>query len=186
MGSGGRQAKMKKGRVAAWLAIAMALITAAPAVAAAGQKLAIFPIDMSMPKSEEDFFQGVTGPTPAEQNRLELAQAELQKLLAADGRYEIVDLAPLKDEISAARPIHECNGCEVDIAGKAKADLVMTALVDKISETHLSLTVAIVDVAKSQLVSNSSVLIQGNTDEAWMHGVRWLVKNRLLAEAKAK
>jgi riboflavin synthase len=164
----------------------MAVLTMAPAIASAGQKLAIFPIDMSMPKSEEDFFRGVTGPTPEEQARLEMAQAQLQKLIAADGRYDIVDLSSLKDEITAAQPIHECNGCEIEIAGKAKADLVMTGLIDKISETHLSLNVAIIDVAQSKLVSNSSVLIQGNTDESWMHGVRWLVKNRLLAEAKPK
>jgi hypothetical protein len=70
----------------------------------------------------------------------------------------------------------------VDLAGKAKADLVLTSVIDKISETHLSLNVAVVDVAKSKLVRNASVLIQGNTDEAWLHGVRWLAKNRLLSE----
>lgn len=177
---------MTIGRVAAWLTMILAAMASGSAVASAGQKLAIFPIDMSMPASEEDFFRGVTGPSPEEQARLDMAKSELQKLIAASGRYDIVDLAPLKDEIAAARPIYECNGCEVDIAAKAKADLVMTALIDKISETHLSLTVAVIDVAQSKLVSNSSVLIQGNTDEAWLHGVRWLVKNRLLAEAKPK
>lgn len=164
----------------------MASSSVVPAAAGAAEKLAIFPFDMSMPKSEEDFFRGVTGPSPAEQSRLSMAQAELQKLLAASGRYEVVDLSPLSAEITAAQPIYECNGCEVDIAGKAKADLLMTALVDKISETHLSLTVAIVDVAQSKLLGNASVLIQGNTDESWMHGVRWLVRNRLLAEGKPK
>lgn len=177
---------MARGRVAAWLAMLMACVTALPAAAAAAPKLAIFPIDMSLPKSEEDFFRGVTGPSEEEQNRLTLAEAELRKLLAASGRYEIVDLAPLAAEITAAKPIYECNGCEVDIAGKAKADLVMTSVVEKISETHLSLTVAVVDVAKSRLVSNASVLIQGNTDESWLHGVRWLAKNRLLAEEKSQ
>lgn len=177
---------MKYGRVAAWLTIVMASSSVVPAAAGAAEKLAIFPFDMSMPKSEEDFFRGVTGPSPAEQSRLSMAQAELQKLLAASGRYEVVDLSPLSAEITAAQPIYECNGCEVDIAGKAKADLLMTALVDKISETHLSLTVAIVDVAQSKLLGNASVLIQGNTDESWMHGVRWLVRNRLLAEGKPK
>ena len=177
---------MKRSRVAAWLTIVMASMAALPAVAAAAERLAIFPIDMSMPRTEEDFFRGVTGPSPEEQNRLSMAHAELQKRLAASGRYEIVDLSPLSAEITAAQPIFECNGCEIDIATKAKADLVMTSLVDKISETHLSLTVAVVDIAKSKLVSNSSVLIQGNTDESWMHGVRWLVKNRLLAEDKPK
>ncbi|MCC7250356.1 DUF3280 domain-containing protein [Hyphomicrobium sp.] len=177
---------MKRGRVAAWLTVLMVATLAGPVAAGAAERLAIFPIDMSMPRTEEDFFRGVTGPSPEEQSRLSLAQAEFKKLLSASGRYELVDLTPLSAEITAAQPIYECNGCEVDIAGKAKADLVMTSLIDKISETHLSLTVAIVDVAQSKLVKNSSVLIQGNTDESWMHGVRWLVKNRLLAEDKAK
>lgn len=164
----------------------MVTMTAAPAVVGAAPKLAIFPIDMSVPRSEEDYFRGVTGPSPEEQNRLSLARAELQKLLSANGRYEIVDLSSVADEISAAQPIFECNGCEVDIAGKTKADLVLTGLIDKISETHLSLTVAIIDVAQGKLVNNASVLIQGNTDESWMHGVRWLVRNRLLAEEKPR
>lgn len=159
---------------------------AVPATAGAAPKLAIFPIDMTMPKTEEDFFRGVTGPTPEEQSRLSAAHEELKKLLGASGRYEIMDLSPLSAEITAAQPIFECNGCEVDLAVKAKADLVMTALVDKISETHLSLTIAIVDVAENKLVNNASVLIQGNTDESWAHGVRWIVKNRLLAKDMPK
>ncbi len=77
---------MTKSRVAAWLAMLMATMAAFPAVAGAAQKLAIFPIDMSMPKSEEDFFRGVTGPTPEEQARLSLAEAELQKLVATGRR----------------------------------------------------------------------------------------------------
>jgi hypothetical protein len=165
------------------LALALAIV---PHAAEAGQKLAIFPIDMTMPKTEEDFFRGTSGPTPEEQNRIALAEAELKKRITDDGRYEIVDLAPYAEDIKAARPIHECNGCEIDIAKKANADLVMTSVIDKISETHLNLTVALIDVAGSKLVSNSSVLIQGNTDEAWLHGVKWLTKNRLLAEGQPK
>lgn len=168
------------------VAVLAAAFAGAPHAADAGQKLAIFPVDMSMPRTEEDFFRGVSGPSPEEKARLSMAEAELTKRLAADGRYEILDMKPFAEEIEAARPIFECNGCEVDIAAKAKADLVMTSLVDKISETHLSLTVAIIDVAQSKLVSSDSVLIQGNTDESWLHGVRWLTKNRLLAEGQAK
>ena len=172
--------------MAARFVLTMALMAAACGPAWASQKLAIFPIDMSMPKSEEDFFKGVTGPTEAEQARLAMAEAELKKRLGGDARYELIDLTPLKDDISAVRPIYECNGCEIDIAAKAKADLAMTSVIEKISETHLSLTVAIVDVAQSKLVSNASVLIQGNTDESWLHGVRWLVKNRLMAKEDTK
>ena len=173
---------MSRGRVAAWPAMVIAAMAAFPAAAGAAQKLAIFPIDMQFPKSEEDFFSGSQGPSPDEQRRLSMARSELEKLLGASGRYEIVDTTPIAADITAAQPLYNCNGCEVDLAGKTKADLVMTSTMDKISETHLSLTVAIVDVPNSKLLSTSSVLIQGNTDEAWMHGVRWITKNRLLAK----
>lgn len=176
-----------RGRIASWLTLATVAILSLPAAADAGPKLLIFPIDMQIPRTEMDFFMAPTGPSPAEQERLKTANAELVKLVAADGRYDVVDAAPYSEEIEAKRPIFECNGCEVDIGTKADADFLMVSVLNKISETHLSLTVSLVDVAQNGVVSNSSVLIQGNTDEAWMHGVRWLARNRLLvAEDKPR
>ena len=176
---------MTKGRNAGWLALLAAAVMSLPATAEAGPKLLLFPIEMSVPRTEMDFFSPTSGPSPAEQERLKKADAELARLIEADGRYDLVDTAPLKADIEAAQPISECNGCEVDIGTKAGADLLMVSVLNKISDTHLSLTVSLVDVAKNGVVSNSSVLIQGNTDESWQHGIRWLARNRLLtAEGK--
>ena len=176
---------MTKGRNAGWLTLLAAAILSLPATAEAGPKLLIFPIEMSIPRTEMDFFAPAVGPSPAEQERLKKANAELAKLIETDGRYDLVDIAPYSADIEAAQPISECNGCEIDIGAKAGADLLMVSVLSKISETHLSLTVSLIDVAKSGVVSNSSVLIQGNTDESWQHGVRWLARNRLLvAEGK--
>lgn len=157
-----------------------------PAAASAAQKVAVLPFDLVLQKSEEDFFVGKAGPTPEEEKRLDLVHQELEKLLVADGRYQPIDLSSIKDELKAAAPIHECNGCEIDLAGKVAAELVMTSVIDKISETHLSLNIAVIDVAKSKLVRNASVLIQGNTDEAWLQGIKWIAKNRLLAEGATR
>jgi hypothetical protein len=33
------------------------------------------------------------------------------------------------------------------------------------------------------MVRAGSVVIQGNTDDAWMRGVRWIMKNRFAGEA---
>lgn len=174
-----------RGRIATWFALAAVALVSLPAAAHAAPKLLIFPIDMQIPRTEMDFFLAPQGPSPAEQERLDKANAELAKLVAADGRYEVIDLAPYAEEIEEKQPIYECNGCEMDIGKKAKADFLMVCVMNKISETHLSLSVALVDVAKNGVVSNSSVLVQGNTDDAWLHGVRWLARNRLLvAEGK--
>lgn len=171
---------MTRGRKAGVLAVLAAALLSLPMAAAAGPKLLLFPIEMSVPRTEMDFFSPDTGPSPAEQERLKNANAQLAKLIEADGRYDIVDIGPYIADIEAAQPISECNGCEIDIGTKAGADLLLVSVLSKMSETHLSLTISLVDVAKSGVLSTASVLIQGNTDDAWQHGIRWLARNRLL------
>jgi hypothetical protein len=38
-----------------------------------------------------------------------------------------------------------------------------------------------IDVASGRLKRAGNVVIQGNTDESWLRGVRWLMKNKLPA-----
>jgi uncharacterized protein DUF2380 len=165
--------------------VAVILVLSGLPVSAA-QPIAVFPIDMILQKSPEDFYFGQSKPTKDEQRRLELAHDSLQRYVEADGRYSVTDLKDLAKEIEEAAPLYECNGCELDLARKVNVKFVMTSVIDKISETHLSLTVSVVDVEKSKLLSKWSVLIQGNTDEAWLHGVKWLAKNRLFAKEQAQ
>lgn len=55
---------MRNARVAAWLSMGLAVLTVQSAVASAASKLAIFPIDMSFPQSEEDFYSGKRDQVP--------------------------------------------------------------------------------------------------------------------------
>src|ERR687898_889305 len=42
--------------------------------------------------------------------------------------------------------------------------------------------IALVDLGPSKLLRTGQVDIRGNTDEMWLRGIRYAVKNRLLAE----
>jgi len=150
----------------------------------AGQKVAVFPVELDYQPSEEDFYIGERKVAPEEQARLEMVHKEFISRLSADSRYEVVDLTPLAAEITEKQPLHSCNDCETDLARKVGAELTFTAVVDKISETHLNLIVTMRDVATGAVVRNHQVVIQGNTDETWMHGARWVLKNRILVEGK--
>ncbi len=152
---------------------------------AAGVRTVVLPFDLVLQKKEEDFFMGPSKPNPAEQQRLADIHAELKTILAADGRHEIVDLAPIAKDIEAAAPIVDCNGCEIDLAKKVNGEVLYTGIVDKASDTLLNMRIMEIDVASGQLKRAGNVVIQGNTDEAWMRGVRWLMKNRLSAETPA-
>lgn len=173
------------GRLALLTGAGMLWATGAAAETNAARKTVVLPFDLVLQKKEEDFYIGASKPTPAEQQRLATIYAELTKILAADGRHQLIDIAPIAKDIEAAAPIVDCNGCEIDLAKKLAGDVLYTGLVDKASDTLLNMRIMEIDVASGQLKRAGNVVIQGNTDEAWTRGVRWLMKNKLAADAPA-
>ena len=168
----------------AWTGAMLAFLvsTGSFAGSAAAQKTVLLPFDLILQKKEEDFFIGAGKPSPAEQARLKAINDDLAKILSEDGVHDLIDTAPYAKEIEAAAPFVDCNGCEVDMAKKLNGEVLYTGLVDKASETLLNMRIMEIDVATGQLKRAGNVVIQGNTDEAWLRGVRWLMKNKLPAK----
>jgi hypothetical protein len=152
-------------------------------VANAAQKTIVLPFDLVLQKKEEDFYIGASKPSPAEQERLKTINAELARILSGDGAHDVIDTTPFAKDIEAAAPFVDCNGCEVDLAKKLNGEVLYTGLVDKASDTLLNMRIMEIDVASGQLKRAGNVVIQGNTDEAWLRGVRWLMKNKLPTQA---
>lgn len=106
----------------------------------------------------------------------------LRDLLAASGKYKVVDLAPAADKIADAGLIRGCNGCDLTIAASVGAERAITGTIQKISTLILTLSIYERDVASGREVRVAIAQIRGNTDESWTRGVEWLVRNRLLAD----
>jgi hypothetical protein len=119
------------------------------------------------------------GTDPAETARLAKISDALREGLAAAGRYEIVPTAPVAKQVAEAGHLHGCNGCELPIARGLGADTAIIGHVQKISTLILSLTITVKDAATGARLQTVTADIRGNTDESWLHGVRWLVRNRL-------
>lgn len=157
---------------------ASALMLALPTVVSAGPKAAIFPfelIDVSI--------EGEIAGHRAEEGRLALVTEELRRLATREGVYELVDLSQFAAEIEKAAPLHKCGGCEADIARSAGADLAITGTVRKVSNLILGITIQVRDASSGKLSRVLQADIRGNTNESWLRGIRWLVANRLLAQA---
>ena len=147
---------------------------------AAAQKTAVFPFDLRDVEQEGEVVPRLK---PDDLQRPILIADELKVLLAKDDRYEVVDLAPLAKEVEAASPFSKCNGCEADLAKKAGAELAVTGFVDKLSDSLISLQLFARDAQSGQLTKSMSAEIRGNTDELWLHGIRYLWRNRFNVEA---
>ena len=114
--------------------------------------------------------------------RLKLISDELRAKLKADGRYDVLDLTPIAEEIKTASPMYKCNHCEDELARKVGADYVMIGTVQKVSNLILNLNVFVRDVAAEKIIKGMSSDIRSNSDDSWLHGIRYIVKNQLLSE----
>jgi hypothetical protein len=153
-------------------------LAASIASAAAPARIAVFDFELI-----DTSLQGeVQGIDPADQARLRMIETELRQRLEESGRFQLVDMAPVAEQIDAAGILWSCNGCEVGIAKRLDAELALVGWVQKVSNLMLNFNVVIRDTASREQVFAASVDIRGNTDESWRHGIRYLLKNRLLKE----
>jgi len=163
----------------------VALWAALPGAASAGEKAAVFPVELFDPGASYG-----TRTRPVDARKLTLVTDEPRNALR-DTHFlalrdkaglEIVDTAPKADVVAKEGPLFKCNGCAADIAKSLGADLVVTGYVEKGSGQIFNLSVSIAEADTGKVVRGGQVTIRADTDDTWAHAMRWVVKNRLLAE----
>ena len=154
------------------LCVSMALLSAT--AGARDIRAAVFDLDFV-----DTSLEGALGQARQDEaRRLALAGEMLRRMLAERGLAP-VDLAPARERIAKAAPLTRCNGCELDLARELGAELAVTGLVQKISNLILNINVTIRDVRDGRTLRGGSVDIRGNTEESWLRGMSYLVRNRL-------
>jgi hypothetical protein len=119
-----------------------------------------------------------------QQRRLILVTEELRRALSGSGRYEVVDTAPVRRRIESGPSLRSCGTCAPAAAAELGADLAMVTVVNKVSNLILSITLVQTEAGPQGGARRAvhSAEIRGNNDESWLRGLRWLLRNRVLAE----
>jgi hypothetical protein len=139
-------------------------------------KVAVFDLEMI-----DTSLQGeVNGAQADEQARLSRTGDQVRKELAESGKFRVLDIAPVNAAAHGSN-LQACGGCVVKLAGEIGADLVMTGVVQKVSNLILNINLYLRDVHTGQLLAAASADMRGNTDESWSRATNYLVRNRLLA-----
>jgi hypothetical protein len=154
---------------------AFALVIAAPA-RADPPRLAVFDFELV-----DTSLQGeVYGPRSEEHDRLTRAGDQLRRELSDSGKFQLIDIAPVNAAAHGSN-LQACGGCDVRLAQQMGADLVITGVVQKVSNLILNMNIYLRDVHSGHIVTAASVDLRGNTDESWSRAMSYLVRNRLLA-----
>jgi len=139
--------------------------------AIAAPAMAVFPFEIYDTSGE--------APQPDRAERLAMATRVLSEALEKTGRYAPVDLGPFGAEVAATAPRYQCGDCFLPIARRAGAAYAVVSVAHKVSSLITSMDIWIFDVSSGATVAHLSGQIRGDTAEAYEHGVRFLVRNRL-------
>ena len=142
--------------------------TAAPATA-------IFPFEIYDTSGEP--------PRPDLTERLAMATRVLSEALEKTGRYSPIDLGPFSADVAATSPRYLCGDCFLPIARRAGAAYAVVPVVHKVSSLISSMDIWILDTSNGAGVAHLGGQIRGDTSEAYEHGVRFLVRDRLPSDA---
>ncbi len=140
-------------------------------IAAAGPAAAIFPFEIYDTSGE--------APQPDLTERLAMATRVLSEALEKTGRYSPVDLGSFSAEVAATAPRYRCGDCFLPVARRAGAFFAVVPVVHKVSSLITSMDIWILDASSGADIAHLGGQIRGDTAEAYEHGVRFLVRNRL-------
>ncbi len=158
------------------MVLATAILLAVPVSGA--ERIAIFDAELHDTSGE--------GLREDQARRLALVTEELRRALSASGRYEVVDVAPARPRLETGPSLWSCATCAPAAAAELGADLALVTVVNKVSNLILSITLVEMEAGAAGGARRAvhSAEIRGNTDESWVRGLRWLLRNRLLREAR--
>src|SRR5438270_12467500 len=159
---------------------ALAMAGAAETAAPSPTKIAVFPCEL------EDFSAGAAYVPPDDIDRelLRLSTGEARRMIAASGRYQLVDLSAVNDQAAKAGKLRDCEGCDARIAAGLEADQSMIGIVTRITRMEYAVTFKLRDARSGALVDVKQTDLRMGANVAWSRGARWLIENRLLEQAK--
>ena len=117
--------------------------------------------------------------TPQTEQRLQAATDLLRAQIAARG-LSVVDTAPQAAKIKDNLPLHECNGCDEDIAKALGGDIEIATAVRQAASAVYALSGSVKDVRTGRVLRQGTVNVQGDGADEWAHAVKFLTKERLL------
>ena len=169
------------------LTLAPAMVLAVHAAAGAAETVAPSPVKMAVfPFELEDFSAAAAyvPPDDIDREQLRLSTEEARRLIAASGRYQLVDVGAVNNEAAKAGKLRDCDGCEAGIAAGLDADQSMIGIVTRITRMEYAVTYKIRDARSGALVDVKQTDLRMGANVAWSRGARWLIENRLLERAK--
>ncbi len=111
-----------------------------------------------------------------ETERLKLLEQTVTDRFADEG-FTLMDLAPVAEELERTVNPAKCYGCDLRMGEKLGAGYILVGEVQKVSNLILAMNLVMRDVDTGEMVRGMSSEIRSNTDDSWLRGMRYILKN---------
>jgi hypothetical protein len=120
-------------------------------------------------------------PSAPEAARLVLIEDYIRQALEEQGLV-LVDLGPVAEELARTVNPSDCNGCDLRMARRLGARYSVVSEVQKVSNLILAMNLYIRDAETGANLRGLAVDIRANTDESWLRGMRYILRNAVFPE----
>lgn len=121
------------------------------------------------------------GSKPEELQRIDLLEKTVAERFDDEGLV-LMNLSAISEELDRTVNPAKCYGCDLRMGEKLGADYVLVGEVQKVSNLILSMNLVLKDVGSGFMVRGQSVEIRSNSDESWLRGMRYILKNNIFRE----
>jgi hypothetical protein len=142
-----------------------------------GQTAAFFGVTLIDTSRDDQYGE----PSDAEAARLALTEDYIRQALEEQGLV-LVDLGPVAEEMARTVNPSDCNDCELRMARRLGARYAVVSEVQKVSNLILSMNLYVRDAETGANLRGLAVDIRGNTDESWLRGIRYILRNAVFRE----
>ncbi|WP_027998127.1 DUF3280 domain-containing protein [Sinorhizobium arboris] len=123
--------------------------------------------------STEGAYNGVRADETA---RLQLIENTTRDRFAQEG-FVVLSNDPVATELASTVNPADCYGCDVRMGERLGADYVLVGEVRKVSNLVLSINLVLREVGSGEILRGIAVDIRSNTDDSWLRGIRYILKN---------
>jgi Protein of unknown function (DUF2380) len=139
-------------------------------------KIALFAFELD----DRSAAGGLIARDAIDDENLRKATEEARKALAASGRYEVVETAPVASDLASAGGVQRCNGCEAAFGEKLGAERSMVGLFARVSRTEYTLQIVVRDTRTGAILSNAFSGLRMGANYAWPRAVASLIGDKIL------
>ncbi|MGY9047091.1 hypothetical protein P775_04740 [Puniceibacterium antarcticum] len=134
--------------------------------------VAFFGIHFTDTSTEGAYF----GERPDEAERIVLLEDTVTQAFKEQG-FDFMDISSVSEELARTFNPSNCYGCDVRMGEKLGATYILHGQVQKVSNLILNMNLVMRDVTSGEIVRGMSVDIRSNTDDSWLRGMRYILKN---------